>query len=80
MPHCQIVDGLVVMQTGVALSCVEGACESGGEFADESVVREAEVAELECEAYEVGEEVGGVEAAVDEDCAVDVGVGEWGEG
>lgn len=44
------------------------------------MVREAEVAELECEAYEVGEEVGGVEAAVDEDCAVDVGVGEWGEG
>ena len=43
------------------------------------MVREAEVAQFEGEAYEVGEEVGGVDAAVDEDGAVDVGVGEGGE-
>jgi hypothetical protein len=43
------------------------------------VVGEAEVAQLEREADEVGKEVGGVDAAVDEDGAVDVGMGEGGE-
>jgi hypothetical protein len=44
------------------------------------VVGEPEVAELEGEADEVDEEVRGVDAAVDEDGAVDVRVGEGGEG
>ena len=44
------------------------------------MIGEAEVAQLEGEADEVGEEVWGVDAAVDEDGAVDVGVGEGGEG
>jgi hypothetical protein len=44
------------------------------------VVGEAEVAQFEREADEVDEEVGGVDAAVDEDGAVDVGVRESGEG
>jgi hypothetical protein len=47
---------------------------------DEAVVGEPEVAQLEREADEVDEEVGGVDAAVDEDGAVDVRVGEGGEG
>jgi hypothetical protein len=38
------------------------------------VIGEAEVAELECEAYELGEEVGGVETAVYKNGPVDVGV------
>jgi hypothetical protein len=38
------------------------------------MVWESEVAELECEANEVGEEVGSVDAAVYEDSAVDVRV------
>lgn len=41
----------------MAFAGIEGACEGGGEFADETVVWEAEVAEFEGEAYEVGEEV-----------------------
>jgi hypothetical protein len=40
---------------------------------------EAEIAQFECEADEVGEEVGGVDAAVDENRAVDVGVRECGK-
>lgn len=70
----EVVDGGVVVQPGVALARVEGAGEREGELADEAVVRDAEVAQLEGEADEVGDEVGGVDAAVDEDGAVDVGV------
>ena len=61
-------------------AAVERACERGAELADEAVVGETEVAQLEGEADEVDEKVGGVDAAVDEDGAVDVGVGEGGEG
>lgn len=64
----------------MAFAAVKGASERGAEFADEAVVWEAEVAEFECEADEVDEEVGGVDTAVDKDGAVDVGVGEGGEG
>ena len=42
------------------------------------MVRDAEVAQLEGEADEVGDEVGGVDAPVDEDGAVDVGVASGG--
>lgn len=44
------------------------------------MVGEAKVPQLEREADEVREEVGCVDAAVDEDGAVDVGMGEGGEG
>jgi hypothetical protein len=44
------------------------------------VVWKAEVAELQSKADEVDEEVGCVDAAVNEDGAVDVGMGEGGEG
>ncbi|KAJ6441589.1 hypothetical protein O9K51_05140 [Purpureocillium lavendulum] len=44
--------------------------ERGRQLADEAVVRDAEVAELEGEADEVGDEVWGVDAAVDEDGAL----------
>jgi hypothetical protein len=64
----------------VTLATVQRARERGRQFADQAVVREAEVAQLEGEADEVDEEVGGVDAAVDEDGAVDVGMGERGEG
>jgi len=70
----EIVDGGVVVEARVALARVEAASERGGELAHEAVVRDAEVAQLEGEADEVGDEVGGVDAPVDEDGAVDVGV------
>jgi hypothetical protein len=44
------------------------------------VVGEAQVPQFEREADEVGEEVGRVDASVYEDGAVDVGVGDVGEG
>lgn len=68
----EVVDGSVKVQAGVAFARVEAAGEGEGELADEAVVGDAEVAELEGEADEVGDEVGGVDAAVDEDGAVDV--------
>jgi hypothetical protein len=43
------------------------------------VIWKAEVAELQSEADEVNEEVGCVDAAINEDGAVDVGMGEGGE-
>lgn len=64
----------VLVQAGVALAAVEAAGQRGRQLADEAVVRDAEVAELEGEADEVGDEVWRVDAAVDEDGAVDVGV------
>lgn len=73
----EVVDGSVKVQAGVALARVEAACEGEGEFADEAVVGDAEVAELEGEADEVGDEVGGVDAAVDEDGAIDVRMVCW---
>lgn len=80
MLYCERIDGGVFVDARVAFAAVEGAGERGGEFADQAVVGEAEVAQLEGEADEVGEEVGGVDAAVDKDGAVDIGVGEGGEG
>ena len=44
------------------------------------MIWEAKITQLEGEADEVDEEVGGVDAPVDEDGAVDVGVRESGEG
>lgn len=70
----EVVDGRVVVETGVALAGVEGAGEGEGELADEAVVRDAEVAQLEGEADQVGDEVGRVDPAVDEDGPVDVGM------
>lgn len=70
----------VFVDAGVALAIVYGAREMGREFADEAVIGEPEVSEFEGEADEVGEEGGGEEAAVNEDGAVDVGVGYHGEG
>lgn len=44
------------------------------------MVWEAEVAEFESKANEVDEEVRGVNATIDENGAVDVGMGKGGEG
>lgn len=78
MRDSEIVDGRVEVQAGVAFTRVQAAGEGEGEFADEAVVGDAEVAELEGEADEVGDEVGSVDAAVDEDGAVDVRMICWG--
>lgn len=48
--HGQVVDLRVVVQARVALARVQAARERGGELADQAVVRDAEVAELEGEA------------------------------
>lgn len=53
---------------------VERTGEGDRELADEAVVGDAEVAEFESEADEMGDEIGGVDATVDEDGAVDVGM------
>lgn len=78
--HGEVVDARVLVDARVALAAVEAASERGGEFADQAVVGESEVAQLEREADKVREEVWGVDAAVDEDGAVYVWMGEGGEG
>lgn len=80
MLNSERVHAGVFVDARVAFAGVDGAREVRGEFADEAVVGEAEVAELEGEADEVREEGGGEEAAVDEDGPVDVRVGYDGEG
>jgi hypothetical protein len=70
----QVVDCVVVVEPGMALPRVERPGESEGQFPDEAVVGNAEVAQLEGEADKMGDEVWGVNAAVDEDGSVDVGV------
>lgn len=64
----------------MTLAAVQRPSQRGGKFADETVVWESEVAQLERETDEVGEKIGRVNAAVNKDCAVDVRVGEGGEG
>ena len=44
------------------------------------MVREAEIPQFKCKANEVGDEIGGMDAAVDKDSPVDIGVGECGKG
>lgn len=68
------VDGGIFVHARVALAAIQRACKCGAEFADEAVVGQAEVAQLEGEADEVGEKVRRVDAAVYEDGAVNVGV------
>jgi hypothetical protein len=58
----------------VAFARVQASCKGGGQLADETVVGDAEVAELESEANEVSDKVRGVDAGVDEDGSVDVWV------
>ena len=74
------IHGLILVDTGMAFAGVQAACEWGAEFADETMVRDSQVAEFQGEAHEVGEEVGGVDAAVNEDGTVDVGMEEGAEG
>lgn len=50
------VHARVFIDARVAFAAVDGTCEVRGEFADEAVVRQAEVSELEDESDEVGEE------------------------
>lgn len=68
------VNGGIFVDAGVAFTTVQGAGEGGGQLANQAVVREPEVAQLQCKADEVREEVGCVNAAVDEDGAVYVRV------
>lgn len=41
MLDSELVDALIVVNAGVAFATVEGACKSGGEFADKSMVGES---------------------------------------
>jgi hypothetical protein len=70
----QVIYLVVVVEARVALASIETPCQRDGQLPDEAVVRDSEVAELEGEAYEVGDEVRGVDSAVDEDGSVDVRV------
>ena len=70
----------IFVDAGVTFATVEGACQLGREFADQAVVGEAEIAQFEREADEVCEEVRGMDAAIDEDGAIDVGVRDGREG
>jgi len=74
------VHGRVFVDARVALAAIQRTRQRGRQFAYEAVVGQTQVAQLEREADEVDEEVGRVDAAVDEDGAVDVGVREGGEG
>jgi hypothetical protein len=76
MLHRERIHGGILVYARVTLAAIQAACERGREFANQAVVWETEIAQLEREADEVDEEVGGVDAAVDEDGTVDVGVGE----
>lgn len=53
------------------ISSIQASREGTREFANEAVVGNAEIAEFECEADEVGDEVGCMESGIDEDSAVD---------
>lgn len=64
----------------MSFAAIEGAGKRKGKLADEAVVGNTEVTQLEGKGDEVGEEVWGVEAAVDKDGAVDVGVGQGAKG
>jgi hypothetical protein len=78
--YSKVIDAWVFVDTRVTFASIQGTSKGWGEFADQTVVWETEVAEFEREPDQVGEEVGGVDAAVDEDGAVDVGVRDSGEG
>ena len=74
MLDCERIYSWVFVHATVSFAAVQRACKRGGQFADQAMIGEAEVAQFEREADEVDEEVWGVDAAVDEDGAVDVGV------
>ena len=60
----------------MTFASIETSSEGGAEFTDETVIGDAEITELESEANEVSKEVRGVNAAVNEDSAINVRVGE----
>lgn len=79
MGHSEVVHSCFKIQARVAFARVQGAGKREGELADETMVSNAEVPELQCEPDEVSNEVGGMGAAVDEDSAVDEWVVSRGE-
>lgn len=66
----------ILVDARVTFAAIQAAGERRREFAYQAVVRKAKVAELECEADEMRQEVWSMNATVDEDGAVDVRVGE----
>lgn len=80
MLNGEAVDTGVFVDAGVTFASVDGACKVGREFADEAMVWEAEIAKLEDEADEVGEEGWSVNASIHEDSSIYVGVRHYGEG
>ena len=69
--HCRIF-----IDARVSLTAIQRACKCRRKLADETVVRQSKVAEFEGEADKVGEEVWGMNTAIYENGAVDVGMGE----
>ena len=80
MLNSEVIHCLVIVDTRMAFTTVQTTGERRAELANEAMVRYPEIAELEGKAYEVGQEVRGVNTAVDEDSAVDVGMGKSPEG
>lgn len=71
---CKVIDCSVEIQTGVARSGVEAASKRNGELSDETMVGYAKITKFEREPDEVCDEVRSVNAAVDEDGTIYVGV------
>ena len=68
------VNTCILVDARVAFAAVQAPGKRGRELADKPVVGKPQVAQLERKADEVRQEVGRVDAAIDEDGAVDVGV------
>ncbi len=58
----------------MTFASIEAPRKRGAELTNETMVGDSKIAEFECKADEVGEKVRSVDAAVDKDCTVDIGV------
>lgn len=75
----EIVDGVLLVDQAVALSRVEAPREGATQLADQAMIRDAKIPQLERKGDEMAKEIGGVGPAVDEHRAVDVRVSDAGE-
>lgn len=80
MLDSKVIHGFVVVDAGVAFTTVETPRKRRAELPDEIVIGDAKIAELEDKTDKMSKKVRCVNAAIDKDCAVDIGVGQCAKG
>ena len=80
MLYSKIVYCFVIINARMAFASIKAPSKRGAKLTNEAMVGDAEIAEFECKADNVSEEVWSMDAPVDEDGPVYIGMGQCTKG